>query len=64
MTSSTVSLVGGVNLELSELIDKGSYVKKVEDKLSTQVVIGLVEEIIGGETKYLDLVRGYHMWSR
>ncbi len=64
LSSSSVDLVGEVKLELNDLIDKETYNKKLEDKLTSDFLTKLIEKILGESVKYLDVVKDYHLWSK
>lgn len=64
LSSSSVSLVGDVKLELNDLIDKETYNRKLEDKLTSDYLTKLIEKILGEKTKYLDVVKDHHLWSK
>jgi len=64
LSSSSVSLVGDVKLELNDLIDKETYNKKLEDKLTSDYLTKLIEKILGENAKYLDVIKDYHLWSK
>lgn len=64
LCKSKVSLSSGLEISLEDLIVSDAYKSKIQKILSDEKTLDLITSILGSEYKYLDVIKGFHLWTR